>query len=339
VILAGDVGGTKTALALFDERGRDLALVREEVLPSHGFAALEDAIGRFLSIGPRVSVDAACFGVAGPVIGGRSTAMNLPWVVDEATLGASVSTERVKLLNDLEATGHGVLALPSSSLLPLQTGASRAGNMVLIAAGTGLGEVLLVWDGKRHRVVGSEGGHADFAPRTDLEVELFRFLRREFGRVSYERVISGPGFYNIYRFLRASDGSSEPEWLRARMEGGDPSAVIAEAALTRSDSRAVQALDMFVSIYGAEAGNLALKALAVEGVFIGGGIAPKIQEKLLDGTFVSAFRDKGRLTPLMAAIPVRLVLEPRAALLGAAAIARSLLSRAAPGARRARGRR
>ncbi|PYN26685.1 MAG: glucokinase [Candidatus Rokuibacteriota bacterium] len=339
MILAGDVGGTKTALALFDERGRDLALVREEVLPSHGFAALEDAIGRFLSIGPRVSVDAACFGVAGPVIGGRSTAMNLPWVVDEATLGASVSTERVKLLNDLEATGHGVLALPSSSLLPLQTGASRAGNMVLIAAGTGLGEVLLVWDGKRHRVVGSEGGHADFAPRTDLEVELFRFLRREFGRVSYERVISGPGFYNIYRFLRASDGSSEPEWLRARMEGGDPSAVIAEAALTRSDSRAVQALDMFVSIYGAEAGNLALKALAVEGVFIGGGIAPKIQEKLLDGTFVSAFRDKGRLTPLMAAIPVHLVLEPRAALLGAAAIARSLLSRAAPGARRARGRR
>jgi len=337
VILAGDVGGTKTALALFDVRRRALALVREGVLPSHGFAALEDAIGQFLSDGPRVAVDAACVGVAGPVIDGRCTATNLPWVIDEASLAVSVSTERVRLVNDLEATGYGILGLSRSALVPLQTGAPRKGNMVLIAAGTGLGEVLLIWDGRRHRVVGSEGGHADFAPRTDLEMELFRFLRREFGRVSYERVVSGPGLHNVYRFLLASDGSSEPEWLRARMESGDPSAVVAEAALDRDDPRAVQALDLFVSIYGAEAGNLALKALAVGGVFVGGGIAPKIRAKLEDGTFVSAFGDKGRLAPLMATIPVHLALEPRAALLGAAAIARSLLSRAVPGARRARG--
>jgi glucokinase len=337
VILAGDVGGTKTALALFEERGRALALVREGVLPSHGFAALADAIRQFLCEGPRVAVDAACVGVAGPVIDGRCTATNLPWVIDEASLAVSVSTKRIKLVNDLEATGYGILGLSPSALVPLQTGAPRTGNMVLIAAGTGLGEVLLVWDGRRHRVVGSEGGHADFAPRTDLEMELFRFLRREFGRVSYERVVSGPGLSNVYRFLLASDGSSEPEWLRARMESGDPSAVIAEAALDRGDPRAVQALDVFVSIYGAEAGNLALKALAVGGVFVGGGIAPKIRAKLEDGTFVSALRDKGRLADLMATIPVHLVLEPRAALLGAAAIARSLLSRAATGARRARG--
>lgn len=330
MILAGDVGGTKTALALFERRGRALTVVRESVLPSQGFAALTDAIRHFLTEGAPASIDAACVGVAGPVIDGRCTATNLPWVIDEAELAACLGTRRVRLVNDLEATGHGVLGLPRSALAPLQTGTPRKGSMALIAAGTGLGEVLLVWDGRRHRVVGSEGGHTDFAPRTDLEVELLKFLRKEFGRVSYERVVSGPGLYNIYRFLLATDGSSEPEWLRARMESGDPSAVVAEAALDRADSRAVQALDLFVSIYGAEAGNLALKTLAVGGVFVGGGIAPKIRAKLEDGTFVTAFRDKGRLGEMIAAIPVQLVLEPRAALLGAAAVARSLLSRAAP---------
>jgi glucokinase len=333
VILAGDVGGTKTALALFEVRRRALSVVREGVLPSQGFAALTDAIRQFLLEGPPVSIDAACIGVAGPVIDGRCTATNLPWVVDEASMAESVSTKRVRLVNDLEATGHGVLGLKPSALVALQAGEPRKGTMALIAAGTGLGEVLLAWDGRRHRVVGSEGGHTDFAPRTELETELLRFLLREFGRVSYERVVSGPGLYNIYRFLLASDGASEAEWLRARMETGDPSAVVAEVALDRGDPRAVQALDMFVSIYGAEAGNLALKALAVGGVFVGGGIAPKIRAKLEDGTFVTAFRDKGRLGGMMASIPVHLLLEPRTALLGAAAIARTLLSGAAPKAR------
>jgi len=330
VILAGDVGGTKTALALFEVQRRALAVVREEVLPSQGFATLAAAIRQFLSDRPPVSIDAACIGVAGPVIDGRCTATNLPWVVDEASLAECVSTRRVKLVNDLEATGHGILGLPPSALVPLQGGEPRKATMALIAAGTGLGEVLLIWDGRRHHVIGSEGGHTDFAPRTELEIELFRFLRREFGRVSYERAVSGPGLYNIYRFLLGSDGAPEAEWIRSRMETGDPSAVVAEAALDSRDTRAVQALDMFVSIYGAEAGNLALKALAVGGIFVAGGIAPKIRPKLEDGTFVTAFRDKGRLGGLMASIPVRLVLEPRAALLGAAAVARSLLSRAAP---------
>ena len=330
MILAGDVGGTKTALALFEVRRRALVVVREEALPSQGFAALADAIRQFLSDGPSTPIDAACVGVAGPVIDGRCTATNLPWVVDEASLAECVSTRRVKLVNDLEATGHGILGLKPSALATLQAGQRRKATMALIAAGTGLGEVLLVWEGRRYRVVSSEGGHADFAPRTDLETELLQFLRKEFGRVSYERVVSGPGLYNIYRFLLASGGPPEAEWLRSRMENGDPSAVVAEAALAGRDARAVQALDTFVSIYGAEAGNLALKALAVGGVFVGGGIAPKIRAKLEDGTFVAAFRDKGRLGEMMASIPVRLVLEPRTALLGAAAIARSLLSGSAP---------
>ena len=330
MILAGDVGGTKTALALFEVRRRALAVVREGVLPSQGFAALADAIRQFLADGPSTSIDAACVGVAGPVIDGRCAATNLPWVVDEASLAECVSTRRVKLVNDLEATGHGILGLKPSALATLQAGARRKATMALIAAGTGLGEVLLVWDGRRHRVVGSEGGHTDFAPRTELESELLRFLRREFGRVSYERIVSGPGLYNIYRFLLATGGAPEAEWIRSRMEAGDPSAVVGEAALDNRDPRAVQALDLFVSIYGAEAGNLALKALAVGGIFVGGGIAPKIRPKLEDGTFVTAFRDKGRMGEMMASIPVHLVLEPRTALLGAAAVARSLLSGSAP---------
>ncbi len=339
MILAGDVGGTKTALSLFEERGRRQAVVRETVLASHGYAALENAIRQFLLEGPSVSIDAACVGVAGPVIDGRCTATNLPWVVDEESLAASVGTPRVKLVNDLEATAQGVLGLGPSALATLQAGVGHRANMALIAAGTGLGEVVLAWDGRRHRVVSSEGGHTDFAPRTDLEIDLLKFLQREFGRVSYERVVSGPGLYNIYRFLVASDGTPEPEWLRSRMESGDPSAVVAEAALEHRDPRSVQALEIFVSVYGAEAGNLALKALAVGGVFVAGGIAPKIRAKLEDGAFITAFRDKGRLSGMLASIPVRLVLEPRAALLGAAAIAGSLRSRAVPRARRAQGTR
>jgi glucokinase len=339
VILAGDVGGTKTALALFEQRGRRQAVVRESVTASHGYAAPEHAIRQFLLEGPPVTIDAACVGVAGPVIDGRCTAINLPWVVDEAALAESVGTSRTKLVNDLEATAHGVLGLGPSALTILQAGQPHKANMALIAAGTGLGEVVIAWDGRRHRVVSSEGGHADFAPRNDLEIDLLKFLRREFGRVSYERVVSGPGLYNIYRFLVASDGTPEPDWLRARMESGDPSAAVSDAALEHRDPRCVQALEVFVSVYGAEAGNLALKALAVGGIFVAGGIAPKIRSKLEDGTFVAAFRDKGRLGPMLDSIPIHVVLEPRAALLGAAAIAGALRSRAIPRARRAQGAR
>ncbi len=324
MILAGDVGGTKTALALFERRGGALVLAREATLPSREFPTFEDAVVRFLADGARPAIEAACFGVAGSVVDGRCVTTNLPWHLDETTLRASIPARRVRLLNDLEAAGYGVLTLPPVALEPLQHGTARQGNIVLIAAGTGLGEALLIWDGQRHRVVASEGGHADFAARTDLEVELLRFLRKELSRVSYERVLSGPGLFNVYRFLRDTGVAPEPSWLSERIERGDPSAVVSEVGLAGGHLLCVQALDLFASIHGAEAGNLALKALAVGGVFVGGGIAPKIRAKLADGTFVTAFCDKGRFAELMASIPVSLVLEPRAALLGAAHVAASL---------------
>ncbi|MBI3029418.1 MAG: glucokinase, partial [Candidatus Rokubacteria bacterium] len=223
------------------------------------------------------------------------------------------------------AAAYGVLALPPRDLERIQRGKARKGNMVLIAAGTGLGEAVLFWDGSRHRVVPSEGGHADFAPRSDLEMELLRFLQKEFGHVSYERVLSGPGLHNIYRFLRDTGYAPEPPWLADRLGTGDPAAIISEVALAGGHPLCVAALDLFVSVYGSEAGNLALKALAVGGVFVGGGIAPKIRAKLTDGVFLAAFADKGRYRDLMASMPVRLVLNPRAPLLGAARVAQDLL--------------
>lgn len=262
--------------------------------------------------------------MAGAVVDGRCRTTNLPWTLDERILPEQIPADRVKLLNDLEAAAWGVIDLPAAELTSLQDGSPRAGNMALIAAGTGLGEALIIQGGVRPVVVASEGGHADFAPRTEREDDLLAYLRREFGRVSYERVLSGPGLFNIYRFLRDTSRIREAQWLRDRLKSGDPSAVVSEVALAGEDRLCVEALDLFASIYGAEAGNLALKALAVGGVFVGGGIAPKIRGKLADGTFVGAFRDKDRFAQFMEAIPVRLALNPRAPLLGAARVAAAI---------------
>lgn len=325
IILAGDVGGTKTALALFETGRRGPMLVREDTLSSREHPTLEAAIERFLSAGSRPAVAGACLGVAGPVVDGRCVATNLPWVIDERTLAAAIPAPRVKLLNDLEVAAHGVLSLPEAELRTLQPGAGRRGHMVLVAAGTGLGEALIVQDGERRIVIASEGGHADFAPRGDVEEELLRFLRKEFGRVSLERILSGPGLFNVYRFLRDTGWAKEPVGVAARMRDENPSAVVSELALAGSDAMCAKALDIFVSVYGAEAGNLALKAMAVGGVYIGGGIAPRILPRLTTGTFMAAFRDKGRLASLMETIPVRVALNPRAPLLGAAEVAATLV--------------
>src|SRR6266436_4076871 len=276
MILAGDVGGTKTVLALFEERRGGFEIVRDVTEPSREFPSLDGMIRRFLDSAPAPKIAAACFGVAGAVIDGRCVTTNLPWTVDEKALVETVPTPRVKLLNDLEAAAWGVMNLPAEELATLQAGSRRRGNMVLIAA---------------------EGGHADFAPRTEREIQLLTFLRREFGHVSYERVLSGPGLFNIYRFLRDTSGTPEPAWLKERLASGDRSAVLSAAALAGEHSLCVEALELFISIYGAEAGNLALKAVAVGGVYVGGGIAPKIRARLLDGGFVGAFRDKGRFAP------------------------------------------
>ncbi len=325
MILAGDIGATKATLALFEEAPGALAPTREATLPSRQFPSLEALAQRFLSDAGPVKIAAACFGVAGPVMGGRCVTTNLPWEVEEGRLAEAIPAPRVRLLNDLEAAAHGVLQLRPEDLEPLQAGRPRKGNMALIAAGTGLGEAILVWDGVRHFPVASEGGHADFAPRTDLEIELLQYLRKAYGHVSYERVLSGPGLFDIYRFLRESRRAPEPPWLRDRMEREDPSAVISEVGLAGGDPLCALALALFVSIYGAEAGNLALKAMAVGGVFVGGGIAPQIRPKLADAGFLTAFCDKGRFSGLMASIPVLLVLNLRAPLIGAAHVARELL--------------
>jgi len=323
VILAGDVGGTKTLLALYDASGGTL---REKIYPSAEFGSLAEILRRFLGEGPSGALEAACFAVAGPVVDGRSRPTNLPWELDEPAL-AEILGARVRLVNDLEGAGYGVLALGPEQSVVLQAGVQRQGNMAVIAAGTGLGEAIVVRTGAGHHVVASEGGHADFGPRTELETALLGYLRQEYGRVSYERLLSGPGLQNIYRFLRDSGVATEPEWLRVRMAEEDPAAVISEVGLAADHPLCAQALDLFVSVYGAEAGNLALKAFALGGVYVAGGIAPKILPKLEDGTFSAAFVDKGRLADLMRSLPVRVVLNPRIALFGAATVARELTAR------------
>ena len=322
MILAGDVGGTKTTLALFED-GR---LVRETTVASRDYQSLEALIAQFLAGAPQATIAAVGVGIAGPVVDGRSTAVNLPWHADEAELSRAVGGARAKLINDLEAAAHGIFSLPEQEFVVLQPGKARTSNVAVIAAGTGLGEALVVPAAARRIVIASEGGHTDFAPRNDLEDDLLTFLRKEFGSVSYERVLSGPGLYNLYRFLREARFAPESAAVADGLRRQDPGAVITQHALAGSDALCGKAAAMFVSIYGAEAGNLALKGLALRGVVVTGGIAPRILPLLREGAFTSAFRDKGRLTPLLELIPVRVAVNPRAPLLGAAHVATELLS-------------
>jgi len=324
MILAGDIGGTKTVIGLFEQAGGRLQTVREETFPSKSHASLEAILDRFLGGGSRQALRSACFGVAGPVIEGKSKTTNLPWELDEPTLEKALQVPRAKLLNDLEATAYGMLHLDPTDLCVLQPGLKRQGNIAVIAAGTGLGQAILYWDGEHHHPIASEGGHADFAPHTDVEVDLLIYLRREFGHVSCERLLSGPGLFNIYRFLRDSGHATEPEWLRQQIAQGDPGTVISQTGLAGEDPLCTRALDIFSSVYGAEAGNLTLKALAVGGVYVAGGIAPKILPRLQDGAFIQAFTDKGRFSDLMRSIEVKVALTPRAPLIGAAHYALTL---------------
>jgi glucokinase len=319
MILAGDVGGTKVHLALYDFINGKLQYTRDERYPAKNYTGLEEIVKEFLGAD---KVTAACFGVPGPVRNGRLRLTNLPWTLDSHELSTGLSIDHVFLINDLEANGYGIAELSKDQVCTLSEGdASQAGNRTLIAAGTGLGECILVWNGRTHIPNPSEGGHADYGPRNEDEIDLLRFLKQKYnGRVSYERVVSGMGLTNIYEFLREVRGMEEPAWLAERIAAvDDPNSVITEVALAGRSEICEKALDMFVSAYGAEAGNLALKALSVGGLYIGGGIAPRILEKLKDGTFIKAFTDKGRLSQLLVNMPVRVILDSRAALLGAAA--------------------
>jgi glucokinase len=318
MILAGDIGGTSTRLAFFEVSDGRPTPVAEQVFSSREHSGLDEIVMKFLA-GHAHSVTCAAFGVAGPVRGGISETPNLPWIVNSKTLGKYMGLDNVGLINDLEANAWGVDALGPGDFAVLNEGAvDAAGNAAIISAGTGLGEAGMYWDGTRHRPIASEGGHCDFAARNELEVDLLRFLLAEFGRVSFERVISGPGLFNIYRFMRDTGRGEEPAWLAKEISGDHPSAAISKAALSGKSELAVKALDLFVSIYGAEAGNVALKFMAVGGLYVGGGIAPKIIEKVKGPHFMEAFLAKGRLRPVLEAIPVRVILNDKTALLGAA---------------------
>jgi len=317
VILAGDVGGTKTHLALFDP-GPPLRLVRLETFRSSAFPSLEAMVDLFLQ-GGAAPLHAAALGVAGPVVGASAALPNVAWAVDAARIARRLGLPSVALLNDLEASAWALESLGSAETVTLLEGApGAAGNQAVIAAGTGLGEAVLLRRGARRIPISSEAGHADFAPRTDLEIELLRWLRERFGRVSWERILSGPGLSNVHAFLADTGRGAEPASIAEAIRVGDPAAVISTAALEGRSERCALALDLFVGVYGAEAGNLVLRALATGGLFLGGGIAPKILPWLRGEPFRRAFLDKGRLSPLVAATPVRVILDERAALLGAA---------------------
>jgi glucokinase len=327
VILAGDIGGTKTVLAIFAPVAGGFETVRETVYPCADYPSLEAILAVFLPESVPHGVDAACFGVAGPVVDGAAQITNLPWTIDAALLATRLGVP-VSLINDLQATALGTLVLPPSGFAVLQAGAATASpvasgaTIAVIAPGTGLGESLLVCDGIRYRALPSEGGHADFAPGTDEEVALLRYLRGRHGpHVSYERVLSGAGIGDLYGFVRAHGATglgTEPAWLTAELAKGDRNAIISHIALEGRDPACVRALEMFVEILGAEAGNLALRGLAHGGVTLGGGIPPKILPALQQARFTERFSAKGRFSAWTHNLAVRVALEPRAALLGAA---------------------
>jgi len=322
VILAGDIGGTNARLALYEVRDGKLEQAIETVFPSRQHSGLDEIVAKFadqLTAQNLQRPRAACFGIAGPVVNGRSETSNLPWVVESTQLAAVLDLPKTLLINDLEANAWGIATLSGDDLVSLnQIQGQPTGNQAVVSAGTGLGEAGLYWNGKQHHVFACEGGHCDFAPRNEVETQLLQYLMARFGHVSYERILSGPGLVNVFKFLRDT-GHGRPEpWLVDEMSSSDPAAAISRAAMQGKSELCEQALDLFISIYGAEAGNMALKVMATGGVYLGGGIAPKILSKLKGPLFMDAFRSKGRLQRVLEAIPVSVITNDKTALLGAA---------------------
>lgn len=315
-VLAGDVGGTNTRLALFAVDGDRLSLQHQQTHPSREFDSLDAVVERYLAAAAELC-GRACFAIAGPVTGRRAVTTNLPWEIDANEMQDRLGIERVRLLNDLEATAWGIGELAEDDLHTLYAGRDDAtGNRTVIAAGTGLGEAGLHWDGTRHRPFATEGGHTDFAPSSPLETALREHLAERFGHVSWERVVSGPGLVNLHRFLSDRHGEAAAGFGTGASEDDAAAAVV--AAARAGDALSREAVELFVHLYGAEAGNLALKHMATGGVFVAGGIAPKILDFLEPPTFVEAFLAKGRMRPLLERMSVRVVLDDLAALRGAA---------------------
>ncbi len=317
-ILAGDIGGTKTNLALFLPRFARHHLVENESYASQDAAEFHEVLEKFLKKYP-VNVKSACFGIAGPVRNGRSKTTNLPWEVSEDDLKARFGWEKVRLINDLTATALAIPVLSETELRTINPGEpDPAGTIGVVAPGTGLGIALAVRKEQELIPLASEGGHVDFAPRNEMQFDLLQHLWKQWHHVSVERIVSGPGLHTVYSWLRKKSNDPEPARLTERLAESDPPRIITEAALADGDPVCVQALDLFVSILGAVAGDVALTGLTTGGIYLGGGIPPKILPKLQSGKFMDSFTDKGRFSRLMSTIPVKVILNERAALLGAA---------------------
>ncbi len=321
MILAGDIGGTKTHLALFEEGEKRKWLV-DEKFRSSDHESLRLLVQKFLAKHPDHKIERACFGIAGPIQDRKCKATNLPWIIDADVIEKEVAIPLVTLINDLEANAFGISCLEEKEFYVLNEGKKHEGNASLISAGTGLGEAGLFWDGAKYHPFACEGGHCSFAPETDLEIRLLKYLQKDYGHISFERILSGPGLYNLYRFIVDEKVERESPKVREAFEKNDPPKVISEMGMKSADGACERALDLFVSIYGSEAANLALKMLAVGGVYIGGGIAPKMLNEFSEGNFMKRFIQKGRFTSLLLGMPVKIVLNEHTALLGAALYAR-----------------
>lgn len=318
MLLVGDIGGTNTRLALID-RTRPVIIQHTKKYLSVEYKGLLEIIKLFLEeFSITDTISGASFGIAGPIRNQRVEATNLSWIIDAKELSEKLKIESVYLINDLEANAYGLFVLEEKDFHVLNKGKEQLGNQALISAGTGLGEAGLIYGRKTHIPFACEGGHCDFAPRNDLEIELLKFARQNYPHVSYERFLSGDGIHFIYQFLIKHHKKSHSSEMKNLFENNNPASVISKKAIEENDPLCSETLDLFISIYGAEAGNLALKFLALGGLFIGGGIAPKIIDKMKDETFFKAFIDKGRFAGLLASIPIKIVLNDRAALLGAA---------------------
>ena len=319
MILAGDIGGTRTRLAAFQTEGNKLQCVVEKISRSQEHNGLAEVVADFIKT-EGIPVQSACFGVAGPVRGGRSKISNLPWIIDSRELAKQLKLNSVGLINDLEAYAYGIDALESKDFVTLSAGSGdEEGNRAVISARTGLGIAGLYWDGYRHHPFGCEGGHSDFAPRNPLEVEMLQYLLKKYGRVSYERILSGPGIKNIYDFLKDTRKAEEPQWLKEQIgQAPDPPALISQLALENKAVICEQTLSTFVSVYGAETGNCALNFMSTGGIFIGGSIAAKIVPKMKDPIFIQSFLDKGRMKALLEDMPVKIVLNDDSGIIGAA---------------------
>jgi glucokinase len=321
IVLAGDVGGTNARLATVELEGRTARIVRQSRYPSGDFPGLAPIVRRFCEEAAS-SPERAGFGIACPVVGDDCTAPNLPWTINARKLAAEIGIPRTTIINDFVAVGYGIERLGPSDLATLQEGSPTPhGPIALIGAGTGLGQGFLVWERDHYRALPSEGGHGDFAPRGKLQAGLLQFLRQRFDRVSWERLLSGPGMVNTYGYLLASAAAPEQATVRAEMEKEDAAGVITRHGLARTDRLSDRALDLFCEILGAQAGNLALTVVATGGVYLAGGIAPRIVDRLKSGPFLTAFRDKGRMSELLSRIPVHVIINPKVGLLGAAAVA------------------